>query len=160
MDDVLGDIHVLLLQYMRALFTLCLAVFATFALFFSAADVQNGLLLATIAFPLEFVPLVGPMAAAVIIMVVVIFTGYAHPAWVAIFLGIYRLFQDYVLSPNLMSKEVELHPLLVIFGVFAGGEIGGVAGIFLSVPTLAMARIVIRRIRKERVISPNHVEVT
>jgi predicted PurR-regulated permease PerM len=46
---------------------------------------------------------------------------------------------------------VELHPLMVIFGVFAGGEIGGVAGIFLSVPTLAMSRIVIRRIRKERV---------
>jgi predicted PurR-regulated permease PerM len=160
MDDVLGDIHVLLLQYMRALFTLCLAVFATFALFFSAMNVQYGLLLATIAFPMEFVPLVGPMAAAVVIMVVVFFTNYTHPFWVLIFLGVYRLFQDYVLSPNLMSKEVELHPLMVIFGVFAGGEIGGVAGIFLSVPTLAMARIVIRRIRKERVLTPSHVEAT
>jgi predicted PurR-regulated permease PerM len=160
MDDVLSDIHVLLLQYMRALFTLCLVVFATFAVFFSAMNVPYGLLLATVAFPMEFVPLVGPMAAAVIIMIVVIFAGYAHPIWVLVFLGVYRLFQDYVLSPNLMSKEVELHPLMVMFGVFAGGEIGGVAGIFLSVPVLAMARIVIRRIRKERVLSPNHVEVT
>ena len=35
MEDVLGDIHLLLLQYMRALFTLCLAVFASFALVFA-----------------------------------------------------------------------------------------------------------------------------
>ena len=67
--------------------------------------------------------------------------GYPHVLWVVIFLGIYRMFQDYVLSPHLMSKGVELHPLLVIFGVFAGGEIGGVAGIFLSVPALALMRL-------------------
>jgi predicted PurR-regulated permease PerM len=159
-EDVLSDIHLLLLQYMRALFTLCLSVFASFALAFSIMGVPDALLLATIAFPLEFVPLVGPMAAAVIIMVVVLFAGFAHPLWVLAFLGIYRLFQDYVLSPNLMSAGVELHPLMVIFGVFAGGELGGVAGIFLSVPMLAMARIVIRRIRKQRVVVPSHVEAT
>jgi predicted PurR-regulated permease PerM len=157
MEDVLSDIHLLLLQYMRALFTLCMAVFASFALTFTLMDLPYGLLLATIAFPLEFVPLVGPLSAAVIIMVVTIFSGFAHPIWVFVFLAVYRLFQDYVLSPHLMSAGVELHPLMVIFGVFAGGEIGGVAGIFLSVPVLAMARIVIHRIRKQRVVSPNHV---
>lgn len=145
---------------MRALFTLCLAVFASFALVFTLMGVPDALLLATIAFPLEFVPLVGPLTGAVIIMVVVVFSGYAHPIGVFIFLCVYRLFQDYVLSPNLMAAGVELHPLMVIFGVFAGGQLGGVAGIFLSVPVLAMARIVIRRIRKQRVLEPQHVEAT
>jgi predicted PurR-regulated permease PerM len=156
MQEVLDDIHTLLLQYMRALFTLCLAVFAAFALTFTILDVPFGLLLATIAFPLEFVPLVGPLAAAALIMLVVIFAGYPHPIWILIFLGVYRTFQDYVLSPNLMSAGVELHPLLVIFGVFAGGELGGVAGIFLSIPVLAMARILIRHIRKQRLLSPKN----
>jgi len=160
MDDVLSDIHLLLLQYMRALLTLCVAVFLSFAFVFWIMDVPYGALLATVAFPLEFVPLVGPMTAAVIIMVVVTFAGFAHPLWVLAFLGIYRLFQDYMLSPNLMSAGVELHPLLVIFGVFAGGELGGVAGIFLSVPVLAMARIIIRRIRKQRVMTPENVLAT
>jgi len=155
-EDLLSDIHLLLLQYMRALFTLCLAVFVSFALVFSLMEVPDSLLLATIAFPMEFVPLVGPLCSAVIIMAVVIFAGYAHPVWVFIFLSVYRLFQDYVLSPNLMASGTELHPLMVIFGVFAGGELGGVAGIFLSVPVLAMARIVIRRIRKQRVLEPTH----
>jgi predicted PurR-regulated permease PerM len=58
------------------------------------------------------------------------------------------LFQDYVLSPHLMSKGVELHPLMIILGVLAGGEIGGVAGIFLSVPALALIRLLYHRARK------------
>jgi predicted PurR-regulated permease PerM len=41
-----------------------------------------------------------------------------------------------------------LHPLLVMFGVFAGGEIGGIPGTFLSVPVLALARILYLRLEK------------
>ena len=76
--------------------------------------------------------------------------GYPHVLWLVIFLGIYRIFQDYVISPNLMSRGVELHPMLVIFGVLAGGEIGGVAGIFLSIPTLALIRLFYHRIARTR----------
>jgi predicted PurR-regulated permease PerM len=49
-----------------------------------------------------------------------------------------------------MRKSVKLHPLLVIFGVFAGGDISGIAGIFLSVPVLALARLVYYEWRKGR----------
>ena len=158
-EDVLNDIHVLLLQYMRALFTLCMAVFGSFALALSLMGVPYALLLATVAFALEFVPLVGPLSSAVIIMAVATFAGFPHLFLLLAFLGLYRLFQDYVLSPNLMAAGVELRPLIVILGVLAGGEIGGAAGIFLSVPVLAMARIIIRHIRKHRIHSPEHVAV-
>jgi predicted PurR-regulated permease PerM len=91
---------------------------------------------------------VGPLAAAVIIIVVSAVSGYAHVLWVVIFLGLYRVFQDYVLSPHLMSKGIELHPMMIILGVLAGGEIGGIAGIFLSVPALALIRLLYHRLKK------------
>jgi predicted PurR-regulated permease PerM len=47
-----------------------------------------------------------------------------------------------------MSKGVALHPLMIIFGVLAGGEIGGVAGIFLSIPALALIRLMYHHLRK------------
>jgi predicted PurR-regulated permease PerM len=47
-----------------------------------------------------------------------------------------------------MKRGVKLHPLLIIFGVYAGGEIGGVGGIFLSVPILALARLLFYEWRK------------
>ena len=140
-EQLLEDTHRLLLQYMRALLYLCGATLIMFSVVFTAMGVPYGLLLAVIAFPLEFVPVVGPLVAAVTIIVVSALSGYAHVWWVIIFVGVFRLFQDYVLSPHLMSEGVELHPLLVIFGILAGGEIGGIAGIFLSIPILAMARL-------------------
>ena len=45
-----------------------------------------------------------------------------------------------------MGRGIEIHPALVIAGVLAGGEIAGVAGMFLSVPVIAAARIVWRHL--------------
>ncbi len=149
-EDIARDINVLLAQYMRALTVLSLFTLAFFSFYFSVTHVPYALLLAAIAALLEFIPMVGPLSAAVIVVLVSAFSGYEHLLWVIIFLGIYRLFQDYVLSPRLMSQGMELHPLLVMFGVFAGGEIGGVAGTFLSVPALALIRILYRRLERAR----------
>jgi predicted PurR-regulated permease PerM len=159
-EDTLLDAHTLMLQYMRALLFLCLATLVTFSIVFSLMGVPYAILLAAIAFPLEFIPLVGPLAAAVIIVAVSALSGYPHWLGIIIFLGVYRMFQDYVLSPHLMSKGVELHPLLVIFGVFAGGEIGGVQGIFLSVPVLALIRLLWHHLRKRRVMLRRPVMTT
>ena len=147
-DDILMDTHHLLLDYMRALLFLCCSTLIVYAIGFYAMGVPFALLLASVAFPLEFIPLVGPLAAVVTILAVSILSGFPHILWLVVFLGIFRMFQDYVISPNLMSRGVELHPLLVIFGVFAGGEIGGAAGIFLSVPVLALIRLLYHRLGK------------
>jgi predicted PurR-regulated permease PerM len=156
-EETLLDAHTLMLQYMRALLFLCLATLIVFSVVLSIMGAPYPILLASIAFPLEFIPLVGPLIAAALIIGVSAFTGYSHVLGLVIFLGCYRVFQDYVLSPHLMSKGVELHPLFVIFGVFAGGEIGGVPGIFLSVPTLALMRLGWHHLRKKKVTSPGTV---
>ena len=143
--NILSDTNVLLGQYVRAVGTLCLTTFIVFAIVLSLFGVPYAILLASIAFPLEFIPMFGPLIAAIIIVVVAIATGYPHWPWIVLFLGVYRLFQDYVLSPRLMSAGVEVHPLLVILGVLAGEKLGGVPGMFLSVPAIALLRVVYRR---------------
>jgi predicted PurR-regulated permease PerM len=89
--------------------------------------------------------MVGPLTAAVIIIIVTAASGYSNVLAVVIFLGAYRLFQDYVLSPRVMSSGIELHPLMVILGVLAGEKLGGVPGMFLSVPAIALVRVFYRR---------------
>jgi predicted PurR-regulated permease PerM len=49
-----------------------------------------------------------------------------------------------------MRAGVQLDPMFVLFGVFAGAELAGVPGAFLSVPVLAFIRIIYRRIRQLR----------
>jgi predicted PurR-regulated permease PerM len=140
-DGLLADIHKLLLQYMRALLYLCGTTLITFSIVLSAIGAPYALLLASIAFVLEFVPLAGPLTAAITITGVSLLSGYPHMLWLILFLGVYRLFLDYVLSPHLMSEGVEIHPMLVIFGILAGGEVAGITGMFLSIPALALARL-------------------
>jgi predicted PurR-regulated permease PerM len=139
-------IHDLLLKYMRALLLLCCTVLVVFSVVLSLLGVQYALLLASIAFFCEFVPVVGPLIAVCVIMAVTGLTGYPHLLWVVGFLAAFRLIQDYVISPRLMGQGVELHPVWVIFGVFAGDQIGGVAGVFLSVPALALIRLLFTRL--------------
>ncbi len=142
-EQTLAKANVLLLQYMRALLALCCTALVVLGAGLALAGVRYALLLATVAFFCEFVPMVGPIAEIAVILGVSALTGYPHILVLAACLGLFRLVQDYVIWPRLMSQGVALHPLWVIFGVFAGGNIGGVAGVFLAVPVLALARLVL-----------------
>jgi predicted PurR-regulated permease PerM len=76
-------------------------------------------------------------------------SGFHHLLWILLFLAVFRVFQDYVLAPRLLSAGTELHPLALIFGVLAGAQIAGITGSFLPVPALATLRIVYRQLQKK-----------
>jgi predicted PurR-regulated permease PerM len=103
--------------------------------------------LSTLGGLLEFIPVLGPLVASLAIVGVALLTGFPHWLALVVFLGLWRLIQDYVTSPRIMGHSMELHPLASIFGVMAGGEIAGILGIFLSIPVMASLRIVFRRWR-------------
>jgi len=148
--DIAEDVHLLLAKYVRALILLSLITFVVWSAAFFLAGVPYPVGLAAIAGILEFLPIVGPLTAGVIVVSVALFSGYAHPWLLVAFVLVWRGIQDYVSSPLVMGRGIELHPAVVIFGVIAGGEIGGPVGMFLSVPVLAALRIVWRRVRASR----------
>lgn len=152
LDDLLADANLLLARYMRAIMLLSLATFTSFSVFFTILGIPYSFLLAALAGVFEFIPMIGPLTAGVLILIV---TGVSGGPVVSalVFLLLYRLFQDYVLSPFLMRAGMELHPLVVLFGVFAGAELAGVPGAFLSVPVLALIRVFYSRVRKARLAS-------
>lgn len=152
-NEIIMDLNLLLAQYIRALVLLAIAAFVFYTGFLSIASVPYAILLAGIAAIFEFIPVVGPLAASAIILLVTAFTGYPHLLWIVTFLVIYRIFQDYVLNPYLMSSGVEVDPLLVLFGVLAGEQIAGVPGMFFSVPVIAALRVLYVRLRRQRLVA-------
>ncbi|HAT33776.1 MAG TPA: AI-2E family transporter [Janthinobacterium sp.] len=148
--DIIDDLDVLLSRYVRALLMLSIATFVSYGMAFSLLGVPYALLLAGAAALLEFIPFAGPLAAVVLAVLVAGFSGYEHLLWLISFIFAYRMFQDYVLNPYLMSEGVEVSPLMVIVGLLAGDQLGGVAGIFLSVPVMAALKIVFARARASR----------
>jgi predicted PurR-regulated permease PerM len=90
----------------------------------------------------ELIPYIGPWLGAA---PPVLYALVQHPLsalWVALlFLGIQQL-EGHLVVPKVMGRSLRLHPLLVIFGLLAGGEIYGFPGILVALPLLAAGRAV------------------
>jgi predicted PurR-regulated permease PerM len=149
-EEILDDLHLLVAQYIRALVLLAIATFVSYSIMLSALGVPYAVLLASVAGMLELIPFVGPLTGGIVALLVAGVSGYPHLLWIVVFLVVYRLFQDYVLSPYLLSSSIAIHPLLVLFGVLAGEQVAGVPGMFFSVPVIAALRIVIVRMRRRK----------
>jgi predicted PurR-regulated permease PerM len=147
---VVRGLNEVLSHYVRALAVLSLVTLVVYSIVLSLLGAPFALLLAGVAALLEVIPVFGPLAAAVSVVAVAGFSGYEHVWWLVGFLVAYRVFQDYMLNPWLMSEGVDVPPLLVVFGLLAGDELAGVPGIFLSVPLLAAIRIVVVQVRRHR----------
>jgi predicted PurR-regulated permease PerM len=147
LENVLNDLNQMLAHFIRAQLTLAALTLVMYSAVLGILRVPYALVLGTMGGVLEFVPVVGPLAAALVIMGVALLMSYKHWLILVIFLGIWRLLQDYVSSPRIMGESMELHPLAAIFGVMAGGEVAGILGVYLSIPVMASLRIVFRRWR-------------
>ncbi|MCX6613390.1 MAG: AI-2E family transporter [Acidobacteria bacterium] len=135
-------------NYIRALFLQSLSVFVGYALFYQMAQVPYAILFATLAAVLEVIPVLGWISASLLSILVAGFVGYTHLLWMFVFYLVFRIFQDYVITPYVMQKGIELSAFLILTGVIAGEMLGGIRGMFLSIPFMAALRIFYRHIAK------------
>ncbi|MEU4317295.1 AI-2E family transporter [Nocardia fluminea] len=113
-------------------------------------DVPLALVLSVITFIGGFIPMVGAfVAGALAVLVALVGNG---PTTALIVLGIVIAVQQLegnVLQPVLQSRSMELHAVIVLLAVTAGGSLYGITGAFLAVPVVAMIAVVIRYIGEQ-----------
>ncbi|HZT84165.1 MAG TPA: AI-2E family transporter [Gaiellaceae bacterium] len=88
----------------------------------------------------ELIPYIGPWLGAA---PPVLYALVQHPLsalWVALLFLVIQQLEGHVVVPKVMGHSLRLHPLLVIFGLLAGGEIYGFPGILVALPLLAAGR--------------------
>jgi predicted PurR-regulated permease PerM len=123
LQGVLNDLNQMLAHFIRAQLILAALTLGMYSAVLGLMGMPYALVLGTLGGMLEFIPVVGPLVAAVVIVSVSLLVSFPHWLGLIIFLGAWRLIQDYVTSPRIMGQSVELHPLAAIFGVMAGGEV-------------------------------------
>jgi len=138
---ILGRVDTMLAKYARAQLALAGLSFVFYSVSMLVLRFPYAIALGVLGGVLEFLPTVGWIASAVTILTVGFLT-HSHWIWMAGLLVVWRLAQDYVISPHIMGKNLGLRPLTVVFALMVGGQVGGVAGVFLSVPIAAVLRIV------------------
>ena len=138
---ILRQVDTMLGKYMRAQLALAGLSFGFYSVSMLVLRFPDAIALGVLGGVLEFLPAVGWIASAVTILTVGFLT-HSHWIWMAGLLVAWRLVQDYVTSPRIMGKNLELRPLAVVFGLMVGSQVGGIAGVYLAVPIVAVLRIV------------------
>jgi predicted PurR-regulated permease PerM len=139
-----GELNATLAAYVRAQLLACVIVGTVCGAGFALLRVPYAVLLGILAAVFEFVPLVGPLVVAIVATVVAAFHNPWLALWTAGFLAVLRVVEDYAVYPRLVGRNIHLHPLVVVIAVLAGVELGGVAGIFIAIPTVAVLSVAAR----------------
>jgi predicted PurR-regulated permease PerM len=148
-DDIrqqLGEIDKALSGFIRGQALVCLGLGIIYSAGLTLAGLEYGATIGITAGVLSFIPYVGTVFAFVssIILALIQFPtllGIA-PVIVAIFVG--QVVESYYLTPKLVGDRVGLHPVWVIFALFAGGSLMGFAGILIAVPLAAAIGVLVR----------------
>lgn len=150
-EILLRKINVVLNGYLRG--QIFLIAFVALALFvvLSILGVRFALILAIFSGFAEVVPIIGPIVATFVAVLVVLVTGTANfsisPLTATlIVIAIYflvRQFEDYFVIPYVMGKITEIHPFLIFFAVLSGGHLFGILGFILAIPVVATIKILL-----------------
>lgn len=126
----------------------CVALLnATFAfVVMSILGIPFAVLLAFVVALLAFIPLVGGLIAAVVVLLVSLTEGWQTAAIYAICYFAYLQFEAYFISPRIMQKAVAVPGAVAVISVIAGGSLLGILGALIAIPTAAAILLLVKEI--------------
>jgi predicted PurR-regulated permease PerM len=105
--------------------------------------VEYVLVLALLAFVLDFIPIIGSLLAAVFAILVALGQNPLLALWTAILYIVVNQLEANVIGPLIVGKAVGLGPFWIIFSILAGGTLYGIPGAFLAIPVAVIIKLVI-----------------
>ncbi|MBV7257038.1 AI-2E family transporter [Pacificimonas sp. WHA3] len=155
--SLLTDMDHALAGFVRGQFLVCFVLALCYAAGWWLTGLDYALVLGLIAGILAFIPYLGAVISVALALLVGL--GQFGLDWWQLFL-IFLVFQlgqvleGSILTPNLVGERIGLHPLWVLFAVFAGGELAGLWGVFLAVPIAAILAVLVRAVMRAYLESP------
>ncbi|WP_431028281.1 AI-2E family transporter [Lysinibacillus sp. LZ02] len=111
---------------------------------------EYALLLSIFAFFMNMIPFIGPWVSLVPAVVVAILQDPVLVIWVLVITLVAQQVESNLITPNIMGKSLDIHPLTVISIVLAAGNIAGFIGILIAIPTYAVLKVIVVNIYEER----------
>jgi HAD superfamily hydrolase (TIGR01549 family) len=117
----------------------------------SVLGVRNAMSLGLLAAVAEFLPAIGPTISAVTGTLIALTFGSAwlpisNLGFALLVLAFYLILgqvQNLYVVPRIVGRRMDLHPLVILFGVLVGAELLGILGMLLAAPTIASARVLV-----------------
>jgi predicted PurR-regulated permease PerM len=95
---------------------------------------------------LDLIPVVGSSVGGIVVSLVALTVSLPIAILTAVYYVLYRLLEDYLLSPRVMQRTVSVPPLLTIVALLLGGGLAGILGAFLAIPVAAAVQLLLREV--------------
>lgn len=133
--------------FVRGQTLVCLALGSFYGIGLSLIGLDFGLVIGLGAGLISFIPYVGTILGFVTAMIVALVQFWGDWTWIgltAMVFGIGQFIEGNFLTPKLVGERVGLHPVWVMFGLFAGGALFGFVGMLIAVPVCAVIGVLTR----------------
>ncbi|WP_404331270.1 AI-2E family transporter [Mesobacillus maritimus] len=141
--------------YIQGQVTVALFVGTLSFIGFLIVDLPYALVMALIVSVTNIIPYVGPIIGGAPAVIVGLFDSPAKAALVLVVIVIAQQLEGNLLSPLILGKSLDTHPATIIIILLVAGNLAGILGMVLAVPTYAVAKTIILntvrflRLRKE-----------
>lgn len=133
--------------FVRGQGSLCLILGIFYAIALSAAGLNFGLLIGFFTGMISFIPYVGSTVGLLLSLGVALVQFWPDFIWVGVIAGIFffgQFIEGNILQPKLVGKSVGLHPVWLMFALFAFGALFGFVGVLVAVPAAAAVGVLVR----------------
>lgn len=154
-DDVrtlAAEIHDTVAGFVRGQLVICLFLAVLYATALTLTGLHHAILIGIVAGLISFVPYLGAATGILISVCVALDQFWPELAPVAVVAGIFivgQMLGDYVLSPRLIGRRVNLNPVWMMFALFAFGWLFGFVGVLLAIPIAASIGVILRFARRK-----------
>jgi predicted PurR-regulated permease PerM len=151
------EIDTAIAGFVRGQTAVCLILGSFYAVSLSLVGLNFGLLIGLISGLISFIPYVGSMTGLVLSLAVATAQFWPEWTWIVVVLGIFmvgQFIEGNVLAPKLVGESVGLHPVWLIFAIFAFGYLFGFVGLLLAVPLAAAVAVLLRFALRQYLASP------
>ncbi|MBV9097833.1 MAG: AI-2E family transporter [Frankiaceae bacterium] len=116
------------------------------AIFLFAMGVPDAVFLGLLVALFDLIPMIGAPIAGVIVALIALSVSLPTAIATVAFTIVFRLVEDYLLSPRVMKKTVEVAPILTVVSVLIGGALLGIVGALIAVPVAAALDLIRREV--------------
>jgi len=151
------DIDKAVAGFVRGQGTLCLILGIYYAIGLTLVGLNFGLLIGLFAGLISFIPYVGSLVGLVLAVGVALVQFWPEWHWIVAVAAVFfsgQFIEGNILQPNLVGKSVGLHPVWLMFALFAFGALFGFVGLLVAVPAAAAVGVLVRFVLARYLASP------
>lgn len=149
-QKTLHDIDTVLRSYIQGQLLISFLLAVLLFIGYLSIGLEYALLLAIFGLFMNLIPFIGPWISAVPPIIIGFIQDPKTGILAAIVMVVAQQIESNLITPNVMGKTLDIHPLTVITVILAAGNIGGFLGIIIAVPTYAVGKAIVKNIYARR----------